>query len=232
MLIKKYDYLKYNRDTQESGRTYVVDGLKIPSVTTVLSKTKDRANLDRWIQRVGTEEAERIKQEASRIGTEMHKYLEMHVEGTNYASMTPEGLKAKDMANMIIKEGLKHVKEAWGSETHLRYENLYAGTTDLIGIYKDKPAIIDFKQTNKPKRVEWIDDYFLQLAAYAEAHSKHYGEIEGGVILMCSRDLQFQSFEIFGDQMKRWKDRWWKKYEEYKVIAKSEQPLPKSEPTV
>lgn len=232
MLIKKYDYLKYNRDTQENGRTYVVDGIKIPSVTTILSKTKDRSNLDKWIQRVGNEEAERIKQEASRIGTEMHKYLEMHIEGTNYASLTPEGLKAKDMANMIIKEGLKHVNEAWGSETNLRYEDLYAGTTDLIGLYKDKPTIIDFKQTNKPKRVEWIDDYFLQLAAYAEAHSKHYGTIEGGVILMCSRDLQFQSFEIFGDQMKMWKDRWWKKYEEYKAIAKSEQPRQESEPKV
>ena len=232
MLIKKYDYLKYNRDTQETGRTYIVDGIKIPSVTTILSKTKDRSNLDKWIQRVGNQEAERIKQEASRIGTEMHKYLEMHIEGTNYASLTPEGLKAKDMANMIIKEGLKHVNEAWGSETNLRYEDLYAGTTDPIGLYKDKPTIIDFKQTNKPKRVEWIDDYFLQLAAYAEAHSKHYGTIEGGVILMCSRDLQFQSFEIFGDQMKMWKDRWWKKYEEYKAIAKSEQPRQESEPKV
>ena len=181
MLIKKYDYLKYNRDTQETGRTYIVDGIKIPSVTTILSKTKDRSNLDKWIQRVGNQEAERIKQEASRIGTEMHKYLEMHIEGTNYASLTPEGLKAKDMANMIIKEGLKHVNEAWGSETNLRYEDLYAGTTDLIGLYKDKPTIIDFKQTNKLKRVEWIDDYFLQLAAYAEAHSKHYGTIEAGV---------------------------------------------------
>jgi hypothetical protein len=231
VLIKKYDYEHYDRETKKSGRAYLVGEKKLPSVTTILDKTKDKEWLKKWQEKVGIEEAERIKNEASLIGTEMHKYLEYYVEGKRYESLSPQGQQARLMALEIVKHGFKPITEVWGSEISLRHTDKYAGATDLVALYDGKPVIIDFKQSNKPAQEHYskVQDYYTQLAAYGEAHSEHYGPIEGGVVLMCTRGLLFQKFEVFGDRYEKAKQDWWKKYDDYVAITKSEQLHQESE---
>jgi genome maintenance exonuclease 1 len=120
------------------------------------------------------------------------------------------------MAHTIISKGLSNCPEFWGTEVSLYFPKIYAGTTDLVGLHNSDEAILDFKQTNKPKKREWIEDYFLQLTAYANAHNEVYGtKIRKGVILMCSADNQYQEFIVEGNEFDEWSDRWWKRVEEY-----------------
>ena len=232
MLVKKYQYETFDRQTNnDTGkRVYVNNAARMPSVTTILDSTKDKSGLAKWITRVGKEEAERIKNEAAKVGTAMHLTLENHILGTEYHPKDDDEIHAVKMAGKVISEGLVHVNEVWGSEVHLRYGDLYAGTTDLVGLFKGKPTIMDFKQTNKPKRREWIEDYFIQLAAYSEAHKKHHGEIEGGAVLMCSRNLEFQLFEIDKEQLQMYTNLWWDRFNKFKAISKSVQLPQASEP--
>ena len=182
-------------------RTYETkDGVKFPSVTSILSETQSeekKMGLEKWKKRVGAKEAARIKRDASKVGTSMHKYLENYLLDRGYVDDTRIGRIARPMAKEIIKKGLVDLEELWGSEVHLYYPGLYAGTTDVVGIYKGKPAIVDFKQTNRPKQESWVTDYKLQLAAYAMAHNILFDtKISTAVILMCSRDRYFQKFEL------------------------------------
>ena len=215
-LIKKYNYADLKRQDGAVRLYLTPDGESLPSVTTVLSKTKDKSGLDRWRQRVGEKTAEKIIADSARIGTALHLYIEHYVNGHGYKDLTDVGKKAQTMAQVIIDEGLKDVTEIWGSEVHLYYPGKYAGTTDMVGLYKGRPAIIDFKQTNKPKKREWVQDYLMQLAAYAHAHNHLFNtEIDQGVVLMCSRDLLFQRFELTGENFTRALDSFMKKLDLY-----------------
>ena len=215
-LIKKYNYADLKRQDGAVRLYLTPDGESLPSVTTVLSKTKDKSGLDRWRQRVGEKKAEKIIADSARIGTALHLYIEHYVNGHGYKDLTDVGKKAQTMAQVIIDEGLKDVTEIWGSEVHLYYPGKYAGTTDMVGLYKGRPAIIDFKQTNKPKKREWVQDYLMQLAAYAQAHNHLFGtEIDQGVVLMCSRGLLFQKFELEGENFTRASDSFMKRLEKY-----------------
>ena len=190
----------------------------MPSVTSVLGKTKDKSFLKQWRARVGEKEAEKIIANSAQIGTALHLYIEHYVNEHGYEDFTEIGQKAKTMAQVIIDhdEGLKKVSEVWGSEVHLYYPGKYAGTTDMIGVYDGRPTIIDFKQTNRPKKREWVQDYLMQLAAYAMAHNKLFDtEIDQGVVLMCSRDLLFQKFELKGENFVRAGDTFMKKLDLY-----------------
>ena len=215
-LTKKYNYSDLKRQDGAVRLYLTPDGESLPSVTTVLSKTKDKSGLDRWRNRVGEKTAEKIIADSARIGTALHLYIEHYVNGHGYKDLTDVGKKAKTMAQVIIDEGLKDVTEIWGSEVHLYYPGKYAGTTDMVGLYKGRPAIIDFKQTNKPKKREWVQDYLMQLAAYAHAHNHLFNtEIDQGVVLMCSRDLLFQRFELTGENFTRALDSFMKKLDLY-----------------
>jgi hypothetical protein len=215
-LIKKYNYADLKRQDGAVRLYLTPDGESLPSVTTVLSKTKDKSGLDRWRKRVGEKTAEKIIADSARIGTALHLYIEHYVNGHGYKDLTDVGKKAQTMAQVIIDEGLKDVTEIWGSEVHLYYPGKYAGTTDMVGLYKGRPAIIDFKQTNKPKKREWVQDYLMQLAAYAHAHNNLFNtEIDQGVVLMCSRDLLFQRFELTGENFTRALDSFMKKLDLY-----------------
>jgi genome maintenance exonuclease 1 len=215
-LIKKYNYADLKRQDGAIRLYLTPEGESLPSVTTVLSKTKDKSGLDRWRNRVGEKKAEKIIADSARIGTALHLYIEHYVNGHGYKDLTDVGKKAKTMAQVIIDEGLKDVTEIWGSEVHLYYPGKYAGTTDMVGLYKGRPAIIDFKQTNKPKKREWVQDYLMQLAAYAHAHNNLFNtEIDQGVVLMCSRDLLFQRFELTGENFTRALDSFMKKLDLY-----------------
>jgi len=205
---EKYNYLKISRSTDQGSRSYDVDGTKLPSVTTILAKTKDQTYLDRWKAKVGHEEAERIKNLSSKRGTSMHKFIEKHITGVGYDDLTEIGQQAKPMAQKIIDIGLTPITEYYGSEISLYYPGLFAGSTDLVCMHNGKETIVDFKQANRAKREEWIQDYFLQIGAYAMAHDHIHGSnIEQGIIMVCTPDLYFQEFRFEGDEMRQYRHK-------------------------
>ena len=216
---KLYNYPPCTRSTTDGLRTYDVGKEKLPSVTTILSKTKSQEAIDSinsWKARVGEEQATRIKDQAAARGTDMHTHLEKHILGEGYLDLRPEGRVAKEMADTIIAKGFNDLQEIWGSEVTLHYPGLYAGATDLVGVYDYEDSIIDFKQSNKPKRKEWIDDYFMQLGAYAMAHNYVYRtSITQGVILMCTPDNYFQKFQIKGKEFIKYQHQFLERVNKY-----------------
>ena len=217
---KKFEYPKSQREIIKGRRHYSVSDQKLPSVTTILSKTQPkekRDSLAQWRERVGNVEATRIMDQAAARGTAMHTLLEHYLLGEKHADLTDIGQQATMMAEKVIDEGIKgHLDEVWGSEVTVWYPDLFAGATDVVGVYDGKESIVDFKQTNKPKKREWIDDYFLQLAAYAMAHNFTYQtEIIQGVVLMCSKDGYFQKFEVSEEEFKQYKHRWLARVSQY-----------------
>ena len=214
----KYNYLQGKQITDhESGtRVYEVVGTRLPSVTTVLSATKNQQFLKDWKAKVGEQEAERIKNISSKRGTAMHKFLESHIQGVGYDDLTELGQAAKPMAQKIIEVGLAPISEYYGSEVMLHYPGLYAGSTDLVCLHNDLETIVDFKQSNRPKKEEWIEDYKLQIAAYAMAHDAYYeSTIRQGVIMICTPDLYYQEFKIQDAELRSWKHRWLKRLDMY-----------------
>ena len=216
----KYIYPKTVRETIEGKRHYDIDSKeKLPSVTTILSNTQDpekAQSLKAWRDRVGEASATRIVDEAAARGTAMHKILERYVGEEGYLDLTQVGLNAHNMAIRVIEQGLCNVSEYYGIECTLFYPGLYAGQTDMVGVHKGQDAIIDFKQTNKPKKAEWVTDYKLQLAAYAMAHNyMHKTQITKGVIMMCSKDNYYQEFIVEGEELKKYKHKWLGKISKY-----------------
>ena len=207
-----YIYPKTNRELIDGLRHYDTGKEKLPSVTTILQATQSeekKASLAAWQARIGFEAAEKIKDDAAVRGTAMHKILEKYILGDGYMDLTTVGKQAHNMARRVIEQGLCNIQEYYGIECTLFYPGLYAGQTDLVGIHKSEPAIIDFKQTNKPKKREWIEDYCLQLAAYGMAHDyMHKTSITKGVIMMCSKDNYYQEFVIEGSEYKKYKHQW------------------------
>ena len=197
---KKFIYPKSSRSLVMGQRHYDISNEKLPSVTTILSATQSeekKKKLAEWKARMGEQRADRIRDISAMRGTSMHTYLEGYITDQRHLDLTALGQEAGRMANVVIRSGLGDLEEVWGTEVTLYYPGLYAGATDVVGIYNGRESIIDFKQTNKPKQREWISDYFTQLAAYAMAHNHVYGtKIQSGVILMCSKDCFFQKFEV------------------------------------
>ena len=215
-ITQKYNYEDLKRQDGDTRLYLTPDGEALPSVTTILGKTKDKTFLKKWRQKVGEKKAEQIIRDSAQIGTALHLYIERFVNGDKYKDLTEIGVQAEKMAQKIIDEAFKDITEIWGSEVHLYYPGRYAGTTDMIGVYKGRPTIIDFKQTNRPKKREWVQDYLMQLSAYAVAHNKLFNtEIDQGVVLMCSRDLTFQRFELLGENFTRACDAFMKKLDLY-----------------
>ena len=212
----KYTFVDASRIEDQGTRLYDVNGSRLPSVTTILGATKDQQFLKEWKAKVGEAEADRIKNLSSRRGTSMHKFLEHYVQGTGYDDLTEIGQKAKAMAEKVIDVGLTPVEEIYGSEVTLYYPGLYAGSTDLVCVHNGKDSIVDFKQSNRPKREEWIDDYKLQIAAYAMAHDYvHNSKIEQGIIMVCTPDLYYQEFIVSGAELRQWKHKFLKRLDMY-----------------
>ena len=213
LIINKYDYAPISRKQVNGKRLYETpDGNAVASVTTILDATKDKTHLIAWKKRVGEQKAQEIVTEAAGVGTRMHKYLEDYIDTGEWPQpgSNPYAQQAHSMAEQIKANALTDVDEIWGSEVNLYMPNMYAGTTDLVGQYKGQPSIMDFKQTNKPKKLEWVVDYFLQLVAYAEAHNQIYGtNIREGHVFMCSRDLQYQQFDIWPNEYDEWRNEWY-----------------------
>jgi hypothetical protein len=221
-LKSPYPYQEFQRQSVNGKRLYANPfGDPVPSVTTILDATKPkekREALANWKKRVGVEEAARITREAADTGTYMHAILEHWVKNEDYTGQSSK--QSQYMAEVVKQNVEPHLDEVWGSEVNLCYPGLYAGTTDLVGVWKGQPAIMDFKQTNKPKKREWIDDYFMQAAAYAMAHNELYEtKIENAAIFMCSRALDWQLFEVGPEEFKFWETKWAERVAEYYEMA-------------
>jgi len=213
---EKYTYVDSSRIEDQGTRLYDVNGARLPSVTTILGKTKNQQFLKEWKAKVGEQEAERIKNLSSSRGTAMHKFLEHYITGVGYDDLTEIGQKAKAMAKKVIEVGLTPVEEWYGSEVTLYYPGLYAGSTDLVCLHNGKETVVDFKQANRPKKAEWIEDYYMQIAAYAMAHDYVYNsKIEQGVIMVCTPDLYYQEFVVSGAELRQWKHRFLKRLDMY-----------------
>ena len=218
----KYNYVPMSRVEIDGKRRYATpDGEKLPSVTTILDATKSEESkqaLQNWRKRVGVQKAQEITTEAAGRGTRMHKWLENYIKtgATGEPGSNPYSIQSHQMASSIIAQGLIKCNEYWGTEVSLYFPKIYAGTTDLCGVHEGADAILDFKQTNKFKKREWIDDYFIQLTAYANAHNEVYGtKIRKGVILMCTADNIYQEFIIEGTEFDKYSDMWFKRVEKY-----------------
>jgi genome maintenance exonuclease 1 len=232
MLIQKYNYEPINRETIDGKRHYCLpDGSKVPSVTTILDKTKSKESrdaLDRWKKSVGVERAQQITTEAANRGTRMHSYLEHYVKTGEMKELpgNPFAQPSWFMAAQVILEGFQKVNEVWGVEVPVYYSGLYAGTTDSVGVHNNEACIMDYKQTNKLKKREYIGDYFIQLAAYAQAHNNMHGtDIKKGVILMCQQPKElepgvfgtpvYQEFILEGHEFEHYCNQWNKRVEQY-----------------
>ena len=214
----KYNYIQGKQITDHGTgtRVYDIDNSRLPSVTTILGATKNQDFIKKWKAKVGEAEADRIKNHSSNRGTYMHKFIESHVTGDVYEDLTAIGKEAKPMAQKIIEIGFTPIEEVYGSEIMLHYPGLYAGSTDLVCLHNDMETIIDFKQANRPKKEEWIEDYFLQIAAYALAHDyTHKSQIRQGVIMVCTPDLYYQEFKIQDEALRSWKHRFLKRLDMY-----------------
>ena len=227
LILNKFDYQPISRKQIDGKRKYLTpEGHAVASVTTILDATSDKSGLMAWRKRVGEKKAQEVVTEAAGVGTRMHKYLEDYVEtgimptpGSN-----PFAKKAHTMAQEVVKHAMGDVDEIWGSEVALYVPQMYAGTTDLVGQYKGQPCIMDFKQTNKPKKLEWVQDYYLQMVAYAEAHNENFGtNIRQGHIFMCSRGDDgmalggetYQQFDLWPHEYDEWKNEWYERVHQY-----------------
>ena len=234
---KKFIYPKSQREIINDKRHYNINKEKLPSVTTILSATQSpekTASLDAWRFRLKDSfikipddtdpsgftlinEAEYITKEAGDRGTAMHTILEDYMDREGQLNTpTEETRLPHNMAIQIIQNGLSNVTEYYGLEATLYYPGLYAGATDVVAIHKGQDAIIDFKQTNKPKKREWIEDYCLQLAAYTMAHNFIYRtSISKAVIMMCSKKLEYQEFIIEGKELQTYQHNFLRKVDQY-----------------
>ena len=215
-----YRYPKTIREMIDGRRHYEIDGKeKLPSVTTILSATQSaekRESLAPWRGRVGEDEATRIVDRSAARGTAMHLILEKYILEQGYLDLTNVGKQAHNMALQVIQKGLCNITEFYGTECTLYYPGLYAGQTDLIANHKNEMAVVDFKQSNKPKKREWIEDYCLQLAAYGMAHDFVYRTaITKGIIMMCTPDNFYQEFIIAGEEYRKYKHKWLERVNEY-----------------
>ena len=232
-LIKpKYNYQPISRKQIDGKRKYMTpEGHAVASVTTILDATSDKTGLMQWRKRVGEKKAQEVVTEAAGVGTRMHKYLEDYVDFGELPTPggNPFAKKAHKMAQEVVKHAMGDVDEIWGSEVALYVPQMYAGTTDLVGQYKGQPCIMDFKQTNKPKKLEYVQNYFLQLVAYAEAHNAiHNTNIREGHIFMCSRGDDgmelggetYQQFDVWPHEYDEWRTEWYNRvYTYYEKFA-------------
>ena len=208
-----YIYPNLKRVENDLGRFYIdSNGKEVPSVTTVLSATSDKSGIDEWKRRVGHEEATRIINESTTIGSNVHNALENYLNGDDWKIQDDGSYVSKtsiSILNCFIQNLINDISEIWGLEVGVILDGLYAGTADCVGIYNDKESLIDFKTAKKIKPKEWIEDYFLQCSAYANAHNVMFGtDIKQIVILMADRNQEFKKFVVNGREFDHYTNKW------------------------
>ena len=165
-----------NAVTTDTGRKYKTpEGVNLPSITTVLS-ILSRESIAKWRARVGAAEANRISHRASTRGTSVHEIIEKYVNNDpNFKDgYTPDIIASFLDLKPILDERLTKV---YAQEAPLYSNHLgVAGRVDCVGIFDGKPSIIDYKTSMKPKRKDWIKNYFMQEAAYAIMWEERTGQ--------------------------------------------------------
>lgn len=239
-LIERFKYHQLGRESIDGIRYYTTPtGDKLASVTSILEQTRDKEkqqSLQRWKDAIGHAAANKIVEEACARGSRMHRYLEEYILNGKLSAVgsNPYAQISHKMAQLIVDRGLKKVSEYWGSEISLYYDPYYAGTTDAIGVWNDTPAILDFKQSNKVKTRDYIDDYFYQLVFYGAAHNHLFNtNINTGVIIMAVKPVLDSNFKIIkepeylefvlsGSEWDMYTERMWNRLEKYysNAIAK------------
>ena len=214
--MNKFNYPKLERVDTEIGRHYRDSNNNlVPSVTTVLSSTSDsKGGIEKWRKKVGDSEADRIIKQSTEIGTAVHEAIEKFLGNNDWDDFqdTSDQIMARKMTSKFVDLGLNKISQVWGLEVGLILDNLYAGTADCVGTYSDVPSLIDFKTARRIKKREWIEDYFLQGCAYANAHNVMFNtEIKQIVILMVDRDLMFKEFIVKSDEFTFLTDKWKKR---------------------
>ena len=213
-LIKEaYIYPNLRRVENDLGRFYIdSNGKEVPSVTTVLSATSDKSGIDEWKRRVGHEEATRIINESTTIGSNVHNALENYLNGDDWKIQDDDSYISKtsiSILNCFIENLINDISNIWGLEVGVILDGLYAGTADCVGIYNEKESLIDFKTAKTIKPKEWIEDYFLQCSAYANAHNVMFGtDIKQIVILMADRNQEFKKFVVNGREFDHYTNKW------------------------
>lgn len=224
--VNRINYKNCQQVNLQGRRVYLTpDGEHLPSVTTILSATKDMTHLNEWRRRIGEEKAAQITREAAGVGTGLHSNLEKFICGIErQPGNNPVHVKANAMANVIIENGLKDVEEVWALEQSLYFPGLYSGTTDGVGVYRGNPTIFDYKQSNRLKKSDWVEDYRMQLVAYILAHNSVYStDIREGHIFMVTRGddpmrpggEQYQQFDLLPQDFNKYQDLWLDKVEQY-----------------
>jgi len=216
----KFDYLQINR-IDGVRRLYDTPSGKLPSVTTILSVTESQEDidgLDNWRNFIGHKNADIITKESAVVGSFMHENLENRLmQKPDIAGSMPIRVQSRKMADIIQSNLWPNISSVCGMEVPLYYPGLYAGTTDLIGFHNNELSIIDYKNSRKIKKKEYISNYFMQGAAYALAHNELFGtNIKKIVVSICVRTnpMQYQEF-IVTDEFNYFADMWISRLEKF-----------------
>ena len=197
-----YEHNELESTTVEGKRQYVTPDGTFPSITTVLGRKKAKA-IKQWRERVGAELANKITTQASRRGTNMHKVVENYLD--NYEDYFEKALPhVKELFSTIQPIIDENISLIHGIEVPLWSKHLgVAGRCDCIGVWDNELAIIDWKTSNKLKKEEYVEDYFLQATAYSIMYEERTKTPVGKAVIVIA--VEGDSPQVF---VKRTKNYW------------------------
>jgi genome maintenance exonuclease 1 len=189
-----FDFPDFPQVIVDGKRHYCVDGKTYPSVTTVLS-TLGKEKLDEWKLKVGPEEAAIISRRAASRGTAMHKICEDYVGNSPNMSM----VVASAMPNIVpLFKQIKPILDTsldlvYNMESCLASHKLKtAGRADLLCQFDGVNSILDYKSSDKPKKEEWIENYFIQCATYAQCVYEMKGIVFPQIVVIIAVESENQ----------------------------------------
>ena len=175
------------------------NGLKYPSITTVLGKQEGKQKgLHEWRKRVGAQQAAIISGKAARRGTAFHWCVEDYLKNQE---INGEHKEKNFLAYHMFMESKKYLDDNIDQvvlQEQAMYSDIFkvAGRCDMIGVWNNELAVVDFKTTTTMKKREWLEDYFIQCSAYASMYEEHTGEaVDQIIIFMVAEDGQIEIFK-------------------------------------
>lgn len=190
-LSNKLDSIKELKQIYSNGNRYYIDdsNMRYMSVTSMLSGNTEDV-ISAWRERVGDKEADAVSAFTSKVGTNVHKMVEDYIQNkeVDYSSLLASSIFSS------FKLELRHISNIRAIELSMYSHSLkLAGTCDLICDYKGELSLIDHKTSKYPKKVEWLENYFLQATCYVIMFKELYGiNIKNLVLFIGCRDGEFQ----------------------------------------
>ena len=193
----RFEVHSIEANTTDSGRRYKVpNGEMLESITTALgNQPGKKEGLMKWRRRVGENEANRISRKASGRGTAVHSIIE------DYLNNTEDPCKDRMPDAVVMFKQLQPILDRSISKVYMQeaplwsYKYRLAGRVDCVADIKGKLTVVDFKTSMRPKKREWVTDYFLQTAAYSHMIGEMYGEtVDQTVIFIAVEDRDPQIF--------------------------------------